>query len=178
MRKRLIEKDLLNRKYFHLLIKQLIKRNDHGQLIVKVICDCGKEKELLFNNIKSGLVKSCGCTGNNRHRRSKTVEYKTWANILQKCHNKNHNVFKHYGGRGIKVCNEWKNSFEKFYEDMGSRPEGCSLDRIDPNGDYSVCNCRWADAFIQNVNKNVVIDVLKAKYEKIYKVLKDQNIIK
>ena len=178
MGKRLIEKDILNKRYGHLLVKQLVKRNEHGQLIVQVVCDCGKEKELLFNNIKSGLVKSCGCMGNNKHRRSKTVEYKTWANILQKCYNEKHNVFKHYGGRGIKVCNQWKDSFERFYVDMGSRPDGCSLDRIDPNGDYTPSNCRWADAFVQNVNKNIVIDILKTKYQKIYNLLKEQNVIK
>jgi len=177
MREKIIEKNLLNKKYRHLIIKDIIGRNEYGQLIVLVSCECGKEKKMLYNNIKCNVVKSCGCIRNSTHKLSKIIEYKTWANILQKCYNKKHNSFKYYGGKGIKVCDDWKNSFEKFYKDMGDRPKDCSLDRINTNGDYCPYNCRWADAFIQNVNKNIVIKSLKTKYKDIYEILKNKKII-
>lgn len=87
-------------------------------------------------------------------------EYRTWTLMLHRCHNPTDKRFSHYGGRGITVCVEWRESFKNFLEDMGSKPPGLSLDRIDNSKGYSKQNCRWADARTQSNNRrsNHVID--------------------
>lgn len=79
--------------------------------------------------------------------------YNTWRGMRERCSNPNHTIFANYGGRGIRVCAEWDNSFPAFLRDMGERPKGCTLDRIDPNGNYEPSNCRWADPKTQARNK-------------------------
>jgi hypothetical protein len=80
-------------------------------------------------------------------------EYATWRGMKARCGNSKHIAFKHYGGRGITVCSEWRDSFAAFYRDMGPRPEGLTLDRIDPNGNYEHANCRWATRAEQTANR-------------------------
>jgi len=79
--------------------------------------------------------------------------YKTWCNMKQRCNNPNQPKYKNWGGRGIKVCDRWLNSFENFIQDMGERPQGTSIDRINVNGNYEPNNCRWATIKEQNNNK-------------------------
>ena len=85
-------------------------------------------------------------------QRTKMPEYRSWTSMKTRCNNPNSNVYKHYGGRGITYCNHWE-KFENFLEDMGTRPEGTSLDRINNNLGYSDYNCRWATREQQNHNR-------------------------
>ena len=116
-------------------------------------CDCGNERTLLLNNLKMGCTKSCGCLSremtverNRTHGGHKTRLYKAWINMKDRCHNSNSTYFKDYGGRGIAVCQEWRNSFEAFRDWAGANgyAEGLSLDRINVDGNYEPNNCRWS----------------------------------
>ena len=128
-------------------------------------CECGAEKTLWATDVRRGKIKSCGClarevkaTGDLRRVHGacgptgNTPEYTSWNAMMTRCFNENAFGYHRYGGRGITVCDRWKN-FASFLEDMGMRPEGTSLDRIDPNGNYTPDNCRWATRDVQNVNK-------------------------
>jgi hypothetical protein len=110
-----------------------------------------------------GKVKSCGCLNAERivqHGMAHTHVYRVWQAMRQRCENPNSPDFANYGGRGIRVCEEWK-SFERFFADMGNRRKGYSLDRIDVNGPYRKENCRWATTWQQanNTRRNRVIEL-------------------
>lgn len=81
------------------------------------------------------------------------VLFNTWSSAIDRCHNPRNKSHENYGGRGIVVCDRWRDSFDAFAKDMGPRPDGLSLDRVDVNGPYSPNNCRWADSFVQARNK-------------------------
>lgn len=92
------------------------------------------------------------------HGKSRWPEYRTWRAMKERCYNPNHIVYRYYGGRGIRVCDQWLHSFENFIADMGRRPSsGYSIDRIDCDGDYSPNNCRWATIAEQRKNKRSAI---------------------
>jgi hypothetical protein len=125
-------------------------------------CDCGIEKTVRLNSLRSGKLQSCGCllkAGNNKthgmsRNNNRTPEYTTWCKIKQRCLNKNSKDYFLYGGRGITISNEWLNSFETFFNDMGLKPsKNYSIDRIDNSKGYSKENCRWATNFTQSRNK-------------------------
>lgn len=114
-------------------------------------CLCGNSFEALGESLKSGNTKSCGCLkrGENNpnvtsHGMSGSKEYSAWCAALARCTNRNHQNFPHYGGRGIYMCQEWRNSFEAFFNDMGFAPTGMELDRIDNDGPYAKWNCKWS----------------------------------
>lgn len=109
-------------------------------------CDCGKTVPISAGNLKSGNSKSCGCLWVERkakHGWAGTPTHKAWRNMLARCYNPNTPYYKYYGGRGIEVCERWW-EFENFLADMGEKPKGKSLDRISPNGNYMLDNCRWS----------------------------------
>ena len=84
--------------------------------------------------------------------------YYTWENMKKRCYNKNTKDYSRYGGRGISVCKEWKNDYKQFEVDMGDKPSGYTLDRIDNDGNYEKSNCRWATMETQALNRNFVIN--------------------
>ena len=125
-----------------------------GQSMWLCRCDCGKEKVIFIGNIRSGKQTSCGCSrkgninsmkhGHNRNAKPSRT-YKSWIAMISRCYRVNDCHYPNYAGRGITVCDRWRNSFENFLADMGERPEGLSLDRFpDNDGSYFLENCRWA----------------------------------
>ena len=132
-----------------------IKRDDNHRDKVICKCECGNTKSYFLGNLRKGYTKSCGCTRFDhatKHSHYGTPVYRIWNAMIQRCHNaKDKNYFR-YGGRGITVCEEWKSDFRHFLRDMGERPEGLCIDRIDNDKGYSQDNCEWVSQSDQMQN--------------------------
>ena len=116
-------------------------------------------KEMRKRRASPGGKWQCTCSGvKARHGMTGTPTMISWQGMIQRCYNENANKYDDYGGRGISVCDRWR-VFRNFLEDMGPRPEGTTLDRIDPNGNYEKSNCRWASQATQNDNTRRIIHV-------------------
>lgn len=136
-------------------------RLDGNKAVWHCICECGTAREVLGTSLRSGQTTSCGCYKSDwsvarftKHGMETTPTYTTWQSMLTRCHNPKNKAYSRYGGRGIVVCDKWRYSFINFYKDMGTKPDGMSLDRIDNDGNYEPGNCRWADAYTQANNKS------------------------
>lgn len=131
------------------------------QRAVECRCDCGSVGIYRLYSLRNGNTRSCGClleeSGPRTHGGSDLPEYGIWCGIRRRCSNPKDAAWKHYGGRGIRVCDRWQESFSAFLEDMGHRPsEDHSIDRYpENNGDYEPGNCRWATWKEQSRNKRV-----------------------
>ena len=157
-------KNEIGSKYNRLTVIGEAGRDKHGRAKWLCLCDCGTETTAVGNCLRSGHKRSCGCY-RIKHGLEKHPLYGTWSNMKQRCYNPNTPRYAHYGGRGITVCNEWRDSFPQFLSDMGERPEGTSLDRIDVNGDYTPDNCRWATKIEQNLNRRANYQVAPEFYK-------------
>ena len=127
-------------------------------------CDCGSVKTVRMFSLRNGTTLSCGCLRNEKnvfHARvhghashiAKAPEYNAWLNMKSRCYNPLNDRFERYGGRGITVCDRWRDDYEAFFADMGRKPSPQhSIDRIDNNGNYELSNCRWALSKVQARN--------------------------
>lgn len=125
-------------------------------------CDCGNTVKMRRSYLMSNEVSSCGCYKSEilsalqtKHGMHGTPTHKSWTKMKERCLSECYKEKEYYQDRGITICQEWIDSFEAFYADMGERPEGTSLDRIDPNKGYCKENCRWADLTIQAYNRRM-----------------------
>ena len=133
------------------------KKDKSRVTIYECKCDCGKTVYARRTFLLNGRVKSCGCWTKDRmtkHNMSNTRLYRIRNGMLFRCYNKNSSDYANYGGRGISVCNEWKDSFENFYNWAMSNgyAEGLTIDRINNNGNYDSSNCRWVSMKLQSRN--------------------------
>ena len=155
--------DLTGRVFGRLTVKSRIVP-PRGRTLFVCACECGNEVTLNGSDLQTGNNVSCGCfratnigTVNYKHgaasKNDLTGAYRSWRAMKDRCFKENNNRFYAYGARGIKVCKKWVDSFENFLADMGERPKGMSLDRINVDEDYSPENCRWASVLEQARNQ-------------------------
>ena len=170
---------LIGQKYGKLTILKVFERINNKPRKCEVVCECGNIKQISLDNLKSGATKSCGCLigkSNIKHGDSHSRLYVIWRNINNRCYYKKDINYKNYGGRGIKVCKEWRDSYPLFKEwaIKSGYKETLTIDRIDNNGNYSPQNCKWSTRKEQNRNKSTT--KLNSTKVKEIKILLKQNI--
>lgn len=163
--------DLTGRKFNRLTVidraSDIVEKNGRKRAAWNCVCDCGAKVIVRGYNLKKGNIKSCGCYKADRNRNYFTKHgcagdrlYKVWQDIKKRCYNPNYKQFKDYGGRGIKMCDEWLNDFTAFRDFALSNGYSytakfgeTTIDRINPNGNYEPSNCRFVSMQVQNKNK-------------------------
>ena len=153
--------DIKGQKFSKLtVVKHLVDRSHHQANYWECLCDCGNTVSVIVGMITSGRQKSCGCYKKindkkpKTHGMSRSKPYNVWCGMIARCTNPKDSRWEDYGGRCVQVCEEWRNSFEQFWNDMkDTYREGLTLDRVDVNSGYSKSNCRWTTISVQGHNK-------------------------
>lgn len=151
--------DITGQRFGRLTATSCTNEKRWGVYIWRCVCDCGKEHVAAVNSLRSGTIRSCGCllaetarANQFRHGEFGTRTYTSWDNMIQRCTNPNSTAYKRYGAIGVTVCDRWL-QYENFRQDMGERPEGKSLDRLNSFGNYQPNNCKWSTVLEQARNK-------------------------
>ena len=143
-------------------------------------CECGTEQKVRSGDLRNGHSKGCKLCSRIKHNMTNTRIYKIWGDMRRRCYNKNLKCYPNYGGRGIKVCDEWENDFENFYNwamENGYTDE-LTIDRIDVNGNYEPDNCRWATMREQGDNKrNTLKFFINNKYYTFNDLQKETGLV-
>src|SRR5580704_1885635 len=136
-------KDLAGLRFGRLTVLSEVGRTGSGGVRWLCACDCGNRVTVASTKLQSGLRQSCGCLhaervkeSNTRHGHAHTPTWSSWGHMISRCHNPKNSNYRHYGGRGIAVCEAWRNDFLTFLRDMGERPAGKTIDRINNDGNY------------------------------------------
>lgn len=156
--------DLTGKMFGKLIVMRLLGHaikpdGGRGNTVWLCQCECGSETRVWVGNLNKGHTRSCGCLrpeANKTHGMHKSRLYSVWQAMKRRCHSPTDPGYARYGGRGITVCDRWRDSFENFYADMGEPPEGYSLERKDNNQGYNPDNCKWATDHQQkrNISRN------------------------
>lgn len=150
--------DLIGQKFGRLTALKRVDNNEWGNACWLCLCSCKDKNKIIVlgGNLRSNQTQSCGClhiSHGHKKRGNKSKTYTSWQSMRRRCYDPTHKYYHNYGYRGITVCNRWRDSFKNFLEDMGERPKGKSLDRINNNKGYYEFNCRWVTPKINNRNK-------------------------
>lgn len=161
-------KDLTGQRFGRLVVIERAGSDKHRRATWRCQCDCGKVRVFYSCNLINGRAKSCGCLKNEKlqqrcivHGKRQSRLYGIWINMKKRCSNPIVHNYHRYGGRGIRVCDEWLHDFQAFYDwsmangyDENAPYGQCTIDRMDNDKGYSPDNCRWVDTATQNQNKS------------------------
>lgn len=164
--------DLIGKRFGRLKVVSRAENTKWRESRWNCVCDCGKETTVLGRSLTRGVTSSCGCLQRERVAEMETIHgyakrgqterlFHVWRTMKARCLSKTNHAYSYYGGRGIRICDEWANSYPAFrqwaysngYDETAKRGE-CTIDRIDVNGNYEPSNCRWVDMATQSLNKN------------------------
>lgn len=162
MPRRVFKHDFRGKRFGKLLAIEPTEERIHGKIVWRCRCDCGNYCMVMSTRLASGHTKSCGCYNsehtvkmNTTHGGTHTRLYSIWASMKTRCLNPNSKAYHYYGGRGISICDEWKDNFSAFRDwalSNGYRDD-LTLDRIDSDKDYSPENCKWSTWHEQRINQ-------------------------